>query len=289
MKKNILIIFAIISQVAVYGQKTTVAIKTLRTISRNNYYGSNGMTTGEAKIEDFVTNKFVNTKKFDIVDRASLTDLKSEKELQKSEDFIDGKVIEQSKTLGADYLVGIYISTLDITKDGTTSFTYGCKMTFSLKILDIASSQIITTATFTSSAGQGFLSLITTPDDAEEKCLNNISPKVEEFIKINFPLKASIANIEETDGKGDATKVLISAGSSSGVSIGDNFKVVEITDLDVDGKKMIRKKEIGLLQVNNIEDENFSVCTILSGSGDISKKKAEGKKLQVISVNKKTK
>lgn len=284
MRKTAILICILLTQVVLFGQKTTVAIKTLRTVSGSDYYGRSKMTTGEAKIEDFVTNKFVNTKKFDILDRASLNDLKSEKELQKSEDFIDGKVIEQSKTLGADYLVGIYISTLDLTKSGTTSYTYGCKMTFSLKVLDIATSQIITTETFSSSAGQGLLSFINTPDDAVEKCLTNISAKVEDFIKANFPIKASIANIEESDANGAASKVLISAGSSNGVSVGDNFKVLEAIEMEVDGKKMIRKKEVGTLQIISIEDENFSVCLVTKGGADIAKKKTEGKKLQVIAV-----
>lgn len=284
MRKTILIICALLTQAILLGQKTTVAIKTLRTVSGTDYYGRSKMNRGEAKIEDFVTNKFVSTKKFDILDRASLSDLKSEKELQKSEDFIDGKVIEQSKTLGADYLVGIYISSLDLTQSGTTSYTYGCKMTFSIKVLDIASSQIIATETFSSTAGQGLLNFISSTDDAVEKCLTTISPKVDVFIKSNFAVKASIANIEESDASGAASKILISAGSSNGVSVGDNFKVMEAIEMEVDGKKMIRKKEVGTVQVLSIEDENFSVCTVTKGGADIAKKKTEGKKLQVIAV-----
>ena len=273
MRKTTLIICALFTQAILFGQKTTVAIETLIYVSGTDYH----------KIEDFVTDKFVNTKKFDIVDRASLGNLKSEKELQKSEDFIEGKVIEQSKTLGADYLVGIYITTLDLTKS-TTSYTTGyvCKMTFSLKVIDIATSQIITTETFSCSAGKGLLSLIPSPADAVEKCLTVISPKVENFIKSNFPIKASLANIEETDATGGASKVLISAGSSNGVSIGDNFKVVEAQELEVDGKKMIRKKEVGTLQIVSIEDENFSICTVTRGGIEIAKKKKEGVKLEVV-------
>ena len=99
MKQAFLIIISLLS-LKVSAQKTTVAIQKLRTISSPNNRGYNSRQqtesaaqNGEAKIEDFVTAEFVNTKRFNIVDRASLDALKSEKELQKTEDFIDSKVI----------------------------------------------------------------------------------------------------------------------------------------------------------------------------------------------------
>jgi hypothetical protein len=276
MKKLLLLLVLSAAHIFAYGQKTTVAIKTMRGISERG-----SINAGQAKIEDFVTDKFVTMKKFDIVDRASMQDLKSEKELQKTEDFIDGKVIEQSKTLGADYLVGIYISTMDITKSTGTTSGYGSKITFSLKILDIATSQVIATETFSASSGQ-LLSFMSTPGAAIDKTLGNMSAKLETFINSNFPAKASIADIEKFDEEGKAYNVLISAGSSSGVSVGDNFMVMESVEIDVDGKKMTRKKEIASLQVISVEDENFSVCAVTGGGRNIAKKKAEGKKLQVI-------
>lgn len=280
MQKTFLLLATLILGTFTFGQKTTVAVRILRTVSQSDH--DYALTSSEVKVEDYVTNKFVSTKKFDIVDRASLHDLKAEKQLQKSEDFIDGKVVEQSKTIGADYLVGIYISTLDV---GTTSSgSYGCKMDFSIKVLDITSSQIVATQNFSTNAGLGLLSLISSAEAAMEKCFNTISPKLDEFIKSNFPVKASIANIEESDASGAASKILISVGSSNGVSIGDNFKVMEAIQMEVDGKKMVRKKEVGTLQILSIEDENFSVCTVTKGGADIAKKKTEGKKLQVISV-----
>jgi len=282
MKKTITLLLALCIANSLFAQKTSVIIKVLKTVQDS--YGRNSESSADVKIEDFVTNAFVNTKKFDIVDRGTLKDIQDEKQLQKSEDFIDGKVIEQSKMLGADYLVGISITTLNLTGhtyQGTTS-GYGCKITFSIKIVDIASSQIVATETFTNSAGQGLMSFVSSADAAMDKCLAGIEPKLDEFIKGNFPISASIANIENTDATGSATSILISAGSGNGVAIGDVFKIVEFTSIDVDGKQMTRKKEIGLVQVTSIEDENFSVCTVNTGGMDIANKKKEGKKIRAI-------
>ena len=56
-------------------------------------------------IQETVINAFVKTKRFNIVDRSKMDALKKEKELQKSEDFIDGSVIQQGISLGANYLI----------------------------------------------------------------------------------------------------------------------------------------------------------------------------------------
>ena len=292
MKQAFLIIISLLS-LKVSAQKTTVAIQKLRTISSPNNRGYNSRQqtesaaqNGEAKIEDFVTAEFVNTKRFNIVDRASLDALKSEKELQKTEDFIDSKVIAQSKTLGAEYLIGIYIASIDVQGKNSyskygNSVTYSCNMSFSVKIIDIATSQIIASETFQSNAGNGVMNFTKTAENAIDKCLKNISSKFDDFINNNFPIKASIANIEETNKSGAASKVLLTIGSTSGVRKGDIFKVMEITELEVDGKKMSRKKEVGSLEVISIEDENFSVCSVKEGGLDIIQKRKDGKKLIV--------
>ncbi|MBL0288501.1 MAG: hypothetical protein IPQ19_14160 [Bacteroidetes bacterium] len=54
------------------------------------------------KIKQF--NLFTKSR-FTVVDRTNLSALKSEKELQKSEDFIDGYVVDQGKSFGAKYVV----------------------------------------------------------------------------------------------------------------------------------------------------------------------------------------
>src|SRR6478735_5958232 len=56
-------------------------------------------------IQDAVADAFLSTKRFSLVEREKMYQLTSEKNLQKNEDFIDGQVIEQSRSLGAQYVV----------------------------------------------------------------------------------------------------------------------------------------------------------------------------------------
>ena len=82
----------------------------------------------------------------------------------------------------------------------------------------------------------------------------------------------NIAEILEKDGKGSATKILIAGGSGFGLKKGDKLKVVEVVDMEVNGKKLQRKKEIGELKVSKVDDESFSTCSVSSGGVDINSK-----------------
>ena len=50
--------------------------------------------------------------------------------------------------------------------------------------------------------------------------------------------------------------------------------------MEVDGKKLARKKTLGTIVVEKIEDENFSICTVKEGGADIAKKVAAGAKVK---------
>ena len=69
-----------------------------------------------------------------------------------------------------------------------------------------------------------------------------------------------------------------------GVKKGDKFKIVELTESELNGKKVFRKKEVGTIKVSKVEDENFSICTVDTGGAAINSKFVEKIKLQVISL-----
>ena len=91
-------------------------------------------------------------------------------------------------------------------------------------------------------------------------------------VLLNDMHHADIAEILEKDGKGSATKILIAGGSGFGLKKGDKLKVVEVVDMEVNGKKLQRKKEIGELKISKVDDESFSTCSVSSGGVDINSK-----------------
>lgn len=233
-------------------------------------------------IQDAVTDAFVKTKRFALVEREKMDQVKGEKNLQKNEDFIDGTVIEQSKSLGAQYLVMGNVTKADVEKSTTTAPIAGtitsqnAEITFSLKVVDVTTGLIVASGSF-SGTGRG--------KNAFDRALEDIKPDIEKFIKENFKVTLTVASVEEKGKNGEAVKVLISGGTSIGMAENSELKVYEATELTVDGKKLTRKVTIGKIKVVKVEDENFSVCAVTEGGADIAKKIADGAKVKCEVIN----
>jgi curli biogenesis system outer membrane secretion channel CsgG len=246
-------------------------------------------------IQETVTNSFVKTKRFNIVDRSKMDALKKEKELQKSEDFIDGSVIEQGVSLGANYLISGHVISAEAEQmkaddgKGNITITYKAKLSISLKVIDVATGQVINSETIEPKSGNSLMGMIgigsSSPQVSISKAIKGIEDKIDEFVGRNFPKTFSVAEIQEKDGKGNATILLIAGGSDFGLKKGDKLKVVEISEMEVGGKKIKRKKQIGELKITKVEDENFSICEVKSGGIDISSKFEAKVDLQIITLD----
>lgn len=239
-------------------------------------------------IQETVTNAFVKTKRFNIVDRSKMEALRAEKDLQKSEDFLDGKVIQQGISLGANYLISGHVISASaermITSEGVV--TYRAQLSISLKIIDVATGQVIQSENIQPKAGSALGGMLgtapSTPQAAIAKAIKGIEDKIDDFVGANFPANFPIVEIQEKDSKGAATKLMIAGGSSFGLKKGDKLKVVEILVVDVAGKKLERKKEIGEIKISKVEDENFSICSVGEGGSEINSKFESKAKLLVI-------
>jgi hypothetical protein len=245
-------------------------------------------------IQETVTNAFVKTKRFNIVDRSKIDALKKEKDLQKSEDFIDGSVIQQGVSLGANFLISGHVISaqaerMETAADATTgnyTVTYKAKLSITLKVIDVSTGQVVVSETIEPKGGSALGGMMgtapSTPEAAITKAIKEIEGKVDDFVNKNFPATFPIVEIQEKDGKGNATKIMIAGGSAFNLQKGDKLKVVEVSIIEVNGKKLERKKDIGELKITKVEDENFSTCSVSSGGIDINAKFDAKAKLLVI-------
>ncbi len=290
MKKIILSIalFAGINFVAKAQEKTGVGIMPFTYVQgAADYQDVNS-------IQETVINAFVKTKRFNIVDRSKMDALRKEKDLQKSEDFIDGSVIQQGVSLGANFLISGHVisaqaermETTPDSKTGKITITYKAKLSIQLKVIDVATGQVITSESIEPKGGSalgGMFGLApSSPQAAISKAIEGIEYKVDEFVNENFPATFPIVEIQEKDDKGNATKIMIAGGTSFNLKKGDKLKVVEVSIIEVNGKKLERKKDIGELKITKVEDENFSTCSVKSGGIDINSKFEAKAKLLVI-------
>ncbi len=267
--KVILIILSLLNYSLAFSQtKTIIGImpfkgesqqRTQYTYRRNSSPEQDETITA---IQDAVTDVFIKTKRFNLVERQKMDQIKSEKNLQKNEDFIDGTVIEQSKSLGAQYIVMGNVSKASMDKTTSNAPYAGtitritCNLAFNIKVVDVTTGLIIASNSFSAE---------TKGKNAFESAMDEIKPNIEKFIKDNFKITLSVASIEEKNKNGDAVKILITGGTSLGISEKNELKVYEASELTVDGKKMTRKITIGKVRVIKVEDENFSVCTVIEG------------------------
>jgi TolB-like protein len=280
--RKLALIFTIFSQILCAQEKTSIGILPFTYVNG----ASNQQTVNS--IQETVTNGFVKTKRFNIVDRTKMDALRNEKNLQKSEDFIDGSVVQQGVSLGANYLVSGHVVSANAEQmradDGT--ITYKTKLSINLKVIDVASGQVVSSETIEPKSGSSLLGAIglgaSSPEASIAKAIKGIEEKVDDFVSRNFPISFFIAEIQEKDGKGAAVKLMIAGGSEFGLSKGEKLKVVEISIMEVGGKKLTRKKEIGELKITKVEDENFSTCSVSSGGADIAAKFEAKANLQVV-------
>jgi hypothetical protein len=267
--------------IATFAQtKTIVGIMPFNSPTNNDgYYNQrDNQNKNVIAIQDAVSDAFLNAKRFTLVEREKMALIKGEKKNQQSEDYIDGQTVEQSKSMGASYIVTGNVTEASF-EEQNQSLGYGglsipsrkAVISFNIKVIDVSTGEIMASERFSSEAKgkNGF-------DDA----LNIIKPNIEKFIKGNFKITISIANIEEKNATNEATKVLISGGTGIGLKPQSVLKVFELTTLTVDGRKISRRKEIAQIMVENVEDENFSICKVISGGATITTRTEAGANLK---------
>jgi len=275
MKKNLFLLTLIIVAINLNAQeKVSVGILPF------TYVNGSASLQDVTSIQEEVTNAFVKTKRFSVVDRSKMDALKKEKELQKSEDFIDGSVVEQGKSVGAEYLISGHVTAISadelVVTDSKTgqksSGGWKAKLSLTLKVIDVSTGEVTKSETIEPKTGSTFQQMTIgsisgpkTKDAAIAKAIKDIQGKIDDFVSKNFPISATIVEFQDK-------KVLVSGGSNIGIEKGTELKVYEVTYIDVSGKKMERKKEIGKLKVSKVEDENFSTCDVKSGFDEIKAK-----------------
>lgn len=226
----------------VFGQsKIIVGIMPFTATNQNGNYRNSSENNYVVSIQDAVSESFLNTKRFTLVEREKMQLLKNERTQQQSEDFLDGVVVEQSKSLGARYIVtGNILEAGIVEKDSDASKLTGMVglggitarkgiVNFNLKVIDVETGEILASEKFSDSENgkNGF-----------DKALQAIKPQISNFIKNNFKTIVSVASIEdEKNGK-----LLIVGGSSLGLTVGTNLRFFEEAAYMIEGKKIIRKK-----------------------------------------------
>ncbi len=200
-----------------------------------------------------------------------------EREFQKSEDFIDGKIVEQGKAIGADYVMeGYYDTSL---KELTMSI-------YNIADGSLKGSIIAQKSASKKKRRSGALDLLTMRIVYDKDSSGNILTDAEmkantkKLISKCFPSKAWAVLRPTSESKSKVKELLIAAGSRMGLKRKKLVEVLVVNIEDVDGVKIERLESIAWGKIDNVESENFSTLKIEAGEKNVKQELAKGKKLR---------
>ncbi len=232
-----------------------------------------------------------------------------EKGINKTDDFLNGKIPEQGVALGADYLLLITIQSLNISENKKPySNTYtnifsknkeqiteqgwereiSCSVIIGAKVVAITNGIVKHNETFTLSSSEtsrdkgGYFGSSKEEVAAAMKSglAAQCSSKFGNFAYDIFPPVISVIKVEEVKpGKKEKAKQVLCATSSKLVP-GSKMEVCQEEILTVGAEKMVRRKRIGELRVVHMDGDKIVLCDVTDGSEEILQKMREQSSLK---------
>ena len=169
----------------------------------------------------------------------------------------------------ARYVTYGVIDKLDVQRDYKAQ-TYAATLAMTINLLDASTGEILASKQINGSSeppakkmkfGVKLQSSSNSKSSTEAMSLlsQNITPELTAFYQGAIPVEYPIASVSDVSRDSSSGKVLIACGSGCGIELGQHLKLVEHTIVTVAGKQMVRKSDLGQLDVIKVEDENFSV------------------------------
>jgi hypothetical protein len=177
-------------------------------------------------IYDAALRVFINTQRFEVLDRSSFNVLKIEKEFQKGEDLANSEIISQGKIVAAQLIAVAKITTLTITEadDGKG---YSVYLTAEFKQIDVQSGEALNAFQLKSeiidkqeTMGIANKKRISTEEEAISRAVILMEKDLEKWIKRTFPMILKVMGTESD------MSIVVEGGHDIGLS--DNFRMKAI-------------------------------------------------------------
>jgi hypothetical protein len=196
-------------------------------------------------IYDAALRVFVNTQRFDVLDRGSFDIIKIEKEFQKGEDLANVEIVGQGRISAAELLAVAKLSTFTITEtdDGNG---YSVFITAEFKQLDVETGRATSAYQLRAEAkdqqtnilGGESKNRISTIEQAISMAVQKMELDLEKWIKRQFPMILKV--IEKID---EEKALVVEGGTDVGMNEKHSMKAISLTIIQ--DKKLI--KTIGKL------------------------------------------
>ncbi len=222
-----------------------------------------GGTSSINVVPEKIINYFSNDKDFAIIDRKNKQLVNKEMRMQKSEDFIDGYIVEQGKAEGADIIC-------------QSIYDHKSKRLI-IQMTDVATKEIMCSKE--RKLDSGWLKGLKNLDQELTIMLFEISSDC--FGK-GFPV---VRAFEKSKNK--VKKLLVLAGYAQRIKLKYKMEIVMSVEEKIGDITKIRKTAIGKGYISQIEDENFSILKVEDGKKEIFQALEDGIKLECRLINEK--
>lgn len=219
-------------------------LSSIRSKARRFSLMNNEMSAVYGSIPSYCVDFFSNNPDFITIDRKNLHLIESEKEIQKSENFMDGYVVGQGKNEGLDYIVSCVLD-LD---------TY----LLGIRILEVENQKVLCSTE--KELDKNFLGI----KDLKQQ----VTLMLIELNSKCFDIQIPVVRMTNSKGK-KAKELLIAAGKDLRMKKGYDLDIFKIVKEKIIDKVIERKVVIGKGEIISVEDENFSIIELSDGEAEI--------------------
>lgn len=197
---------------------------------------------------------FINTQRFEILDRNNFSILQFEKDIQKGEAFVNSKIVQQGKMKAAEVIAVARITSMPPPTISSDKKGYSAYITVEFKEIDVETGQA-TSAYQLRGEFQDFVILNdlprpSTPERAIDLAIRNMEKDLIKWISDNFPITMEVLDIS-TDSKNPKI-IYANGGKNIGLTATHRMRIVHIERIG--GKKVV--KTIAKLKLHDrLEEE----------------------------------
>jgi hypothetical protein len=282
MKKvSSVFLFFLLSCLLSKGQAgyTTIAV-----LAAKSDYGA-GMEADWKSITEMVSEAFTAAGRFDLFDDDRLRQSMADSNLLNVavNEYNAHSFITIGVSLGIEYFVLTNVKNVStkMVTDLTGKAAYTAHIIFSLKLINVNTGEIGDVREFDSyGAIGGYVSMsYDTEQNAVLKTISGLKDKVTDFIDDKFPLSFPVMSISGQKN-GSAEKLEILGGKNLGLTKGTKLKVLCISIVIYDGKKIQKRRQVGMIKITEVQGDDISEANVTDGGKDILEAfQADGKSL----------
>lgn len=248
-----------------------------------NFQSTSGINEEQvAVVQDMITNVFVNSDRFMVLERELLEGLFTELELQKEEyTQLTDQFVEQGKIQGAKYLLLGKVSRISIEKvEGKgligktklSTLTAGDEeflayVDLTMRLVNTETGKVEGSTNINVKPGLLSRKVMVAGTEAEalQKLSGPIAEQTNKFIADYLPIEIGVGNLIAKK-KGKAQSVYVLGGEAVGLSVGIQVKIYKITQEDVGTGELIKVvSEIASGKISEMKGEKVSVVAIKKG------------------------